>query len=119
VDISTIQYQRGKVNFQPVVYMQQILAARQDELAASRGAVAANVVAIYKALGGGWQARMMGSDIPSDAAPSSDEAPVEVVPLPEESDERPPAEAAPPQDVPATTAIPTEPVPVPDGDHQE
>ena len=57
VDISVTQYRRGRVNFQPVVYMQQILAGRQDQLTASQGAVATQLIALYKALGGGWEAR--------------------------------------------------------------
>ena len=61
VDISTTQYRRGSINFQPVVYMQQILADRQDQLARSRGAVSANLVSVYKALGGGWETRMGGA----------------------------------------------------------
>lgn len=58
VEISTTQYQRGRINFQPVVYMQQLLAERQDQLAVSQGAIAGEVVAVYKALGGGWAARL-------------------------------------------------------------
>ncbi len=43
-----MQYRQGRINFQPVILMQQILAERQDELAASRGAVARAVVEIFK-----------------------------------------------------------------------
>jgi len=60
VDISTTQYRSGKINFQPVVYMQQILADRQDQLATSQGTIVTNFISIYKALGGGWQTRMGG-----------------------------------------------------------
>lgn len=89
VDISTTQYQRGSINFQPVVYMQQILASRQDELAASRGAVAANLVSVYKALGGGWQARFGAVSAPpgvplemeEEAAVEEDREEVETPPL--------------------------------------
>ena len=41
--------------------MQQILAARQDELAATQGLMAQSVIDVYKALGGGWQARTEGT----------------------------------------------------------
>ena len=82
VEISTTKYERGSGSFLPVVYMQEILTVRQDELAASRGVVAANVVSIYKALGGGWQTRTMGAGMPLEAVPSGD-APVEdVAPTP-------------------------------------
>lgn len=76
VDISTTQYQRGRINFQPVVYTQQILAERQDQLATSRGAVSANVVAVYKAVGGGWQTRTGGGGVPMDSI----NAPFEMTP---------------------------------------
>jgi outer membrane protein TolC len=119
VDISTTQYTQGKVNFQPVVYMQQILATRQDELAASRGQVAANVVAIYKALGGGWQTRMMGAGMPLGADPFVDELPEELLPPPEEVNEDPAAEAIPPQDPEAEAADPLEPAPALQNDPEE
>lgn len=63
VDISSLQYREGQINFQPVVYMQQILADRQDQLATSRGNAANAVVLIYKSLGGGWRARMTGGPL--------------------------------------------------------
>ena len=63
VDISSLQYREGQINFQPVVYMQQILADRQDQLATSRGNSANAVVLVYKALGGGWRARMTGGPL--------------------------------------------------------
>jgi NodT family efflux transporter outer membrane factor (OMF) lipoprotein len=106
VDISTLLYRNGKVDFLPVVYMQQILTARQDELATSQGRVAENVVAIYKALGGGWQTRMMGAGMPVEVDPFVDEPPVELLPPPEGSGGDPPAEAAPPQDPPAEATVP-------------
>ena len=83
VDISTLKYERGSGSFLPVVYMQEILTTRQDDLAASRGAVAGDVVSIYKALGGGWQARMMGPGEPLEGISSNDERPaIDVAPLP-------------------------------------
>ena len=83
VDIATVQYREGSVSFQPVVYMQQILARRQDELASSRGSVAANLVSIYKALGGGWQTRMNAADMLADTVSTTGDALIEgdVAPL--------------------------------------
>ena len=34
--------------------MEQALLVQQDELAASRGRISTDLVAIYKSLGGGW-----------------------------------------------------------------
>lgn len=49
------QYQQGKVDFQRLLDSQRALVRFQDELAAGRGRIALEVVAIYKALAGGWQ----------------------------------------------------------------
>ncbi len=56
-DIATLQYQDGLVNFNTVITTLEALASQQDQLASSRGAVAANLVAVYRAIGGGWQIR--------------------------------------------------------------
>ncbi len=90
VQIATIQYRRGTVNFQPVVYMQQILAGRQDQLVQSQGAVALRLVAVYKALGGGWQTRL-----PRRVAPEAQplpKAPAQPDPLQTEALAPPPLE---------------------------
>ena len=93
VSISMTQYRRGRVNFQPVVYMQQILAGRQDQLTESRGAVASQLVAVYRALGGGWRARFGGAAGPAEAigppaadAPSVPQPPAPTDDLPALSD---------------------------------
>jgi NodT family efflux transporter outer membrane factor (OMF) lipoprotein len=93
VEISTTQYKIGRVSFQPVVYMQQILALRQDELAISRGTVAMNLVSIYKALGGGWETRLNVASLPLDVAPTAGE---ELAPPPPPADGAPLVDPAPP-----------------------
>jgi NodT family efflux transporter outer membrane factor (OMF) lipoprotein len=57
VDIATAQYQDGLVDFNTVIGTLNALASQQDVLASTRGAVATNLVQVYKALGGGWQIR--------------------------------------------------------------
>jgi outer membrane protein TolC len=57
VDIATAQYQDGLVDFNTVIGTLNALASQQDILASTRGAVATNLVQVYKALGGGWQIR--------------------------------------------------------------
>ncbi len=56
-NISTAQYQHGATDYQRVVNSQQDLVRQQDALARSRGDIALNLIATYKALGGGWQIR--------------------------------------------------------------
>jgi len=57
VEISNIQYREGTVSFQRVVDSERQLVLQQDLWASSRGAIAVNLIAMYKALGGGWEIR--------------------------------------------------------------
>ncbi len=56
------QYRAGTTDFTTVIVGQQSLLGEQDNFAATLGAVASNLVAIYRALGGGWEIRE-GTDI--------------------------------------------------------
>ena len=49
------KYQAGLVDFSNVLDAQRSLLSYQDQLATSEGTVTANLMALYKALGGGWQ----------------------------------------------------------------
>jgi outer membrane protein, multidrug efflux system len=50
------QYQAGLVDFNDVLITQRSLLSFEDQLAQSTGSVTANMVRIYKSLGGGWPA---------------------------------------------------------------
>ncbi len=54
VELAQNQYREGEVDFQRLVDSERALVQLQDELTASRGAIAIHLVAIYKAMGGGW-----------------------------------------------------------------
>jgi NodT family efflux transporter outer membrane factor (OMF) lipoprotein len=56
VSLVQAQYQAGLVDFNRVFTTQSQLLAQQDQLAIARGNTAASLVAVYRALGGGWQA---------------------------------------------------------------
>ncbi|HEX7127352.1 MAG TPA: efflux transporter outer membrane subunit [Thermodesulfobacteriota bacterium] len=56
------QYESGLLDFQQVLDAQRTLLSLQDQLAASEGAVVSNLIALYKALGGGWTPGAAGSD---------------------------------------------------------
>ena len=58
VEIAMQQYERGLISYQPLLESQRALVIQQDAVTESRGLVASDLVAIYKALGGGWQARL-------------------------------------------------------------
>jgi NodT family efflux transporter outer membrane factor (OMF) lipoprotein len=57
VDLSMLQYKEGLVDFQRVLDSQRFLADQQDVWTATRGSAIVNLIAMYKALGGGWQIR--------------------------------------------------------------
>ena len=57
VDLSLIQYREGLVDYQRVLDTQRFLTTEQDLWTATRGDVVLNLIAMYKALGGGWQIR--------------------------------------------------------------
>ena len=57
MDLSLIQYREGLTSYQRVVDAQRYLTQQQDNLASTTGSVAVNLVAMYKALGGGWELR--------------------------------------------------------------
>jgi outer membrane protein TolC len=58
VEIATLQYEKGMIAYQPLLDSERALVQQQDALAESRGSVGMDLVAIYKALGGGWRARL-------------------------------------------------------------
>jgi hypothetical protein len=56
-----LQYTEGVSLYQSVLDSNRALAAQQDAYAQVRGNIAINLIALYKALGGGWEARQ---DVP-------------------------------------------------------
>ena len=55
LDIATIQYREGLTDFQRVLDSQQVLFSQQERLVISRGDLTQNLIALYKAMGGGWE----------------------------------------------------------------
>jgi len=94
VEISFIQYREGSEAFQRVLDAQSRLLRARNGLAETRSSIATNLIALYKALGGGWeirdgrrivpetmQASMMnrtdwGNLLPAQTAPSAEQAPL-------------------------------------------
>jgi NodT family efflux transporter outer membrane factor (OMF) lipoprotein len=56
------QYKAGLIDFSNVLDAQRSLLAFEDELALSEGSVTADLLRLYKALGGGWESMAAGSD---------------------------------------------------------
>jgi outer membrane protein TolC len=58
LEIGLSLYEQGVIDYQRVLDSQRALVVQDDALAQSQGNVAINLVAVYKALGGGWQSRL-------------------------------------------------------------
>lgn len=57
IELAQTQYVEGLTDFQAVLDSQRTLADLEDELAQSEASIATSAVALFKALGGGWEAR--------------------------------------------------------------
>ena len=55
VDLAQSQYSSGLIDFNIVLIAQRSLLSLQEQLAVSEGEVTANLISLYKALGGGWR----------------------------------------------------------------
>ncbi len=57
VDLSLTQYREGLIDYTRVLQSEEFLVRQQDRLAETTGAIARNLIAVYKAIGGGWEIR--------------------------------------------------------------
>ena len=73
VELSQIQYREGLVDFQRVIDSQRSQVQVQDLLTQREGSVAENLVAVYKALGGGWQIREGKDFVPEETKKEMEE----------------------------------------------
>ncbi len=65
-DLALMQYRGGSTDYTTVILAQQALLSEQDLLAATRGESPLGLVAVYRALGGGWQIREGKPFVPED-----------------------------------------------------
>jgi NodT family efflux transporter outer membrane factor (OMF) lipoprotein len=64
VDLAMLQYREGITDFTTVLTAEQDLLTQQNNLATTLGDISRNLVAVYRALGGGWQLREGGDFVP-------------------------------------------------------
>lgn len=57
VQLALVQYREGAVDYQRVLDTQRALLDSQNRLAGTRSSAVTNLIALYKALGGGWELR--------------------------------------------------------------
>jgi len=65
-ELALLQYQEGAVDFQRVLDAQRFLLEQQNALAQTRSSIAISVIALYKALGGGWELSRGKQFVPSN-----------------------------------------------------
>ncbi len=63
--LATSQYQGGQTDYTTVILAEQTQLDVEDALAEAQGGVAQGIIAVYRALGGGWQTRQE-RDVVSD-----------------------------------------------------
>ena len=61
VEVADLQYREGAADYTRVLNTQQFLVDAQDRLLTAREAVALSLASLYKALGGGWEVRLVES----------------------------------------------------------
>jgi NodT family efflux transporter outer membrane factor (OMF) lipoprotein len=78
VRIAVDLYRNGAIDYTPVFVAEQFLAQQQNLLAQAQGDIALGLIAVYRALGGGWELRLAepvaaaaASCTPATAAPTS------------------------------------------------
>ncbi|MBN8245978.1 MAG: TolC family protein [Verrucomicrobia bacterium] len=64
-DLSLIQYKGGESDYTTVLNAEQSQLSVEDAVASAQGNVVLNLIAVYRALGGGWELRE-GQDVISD-----------------------------------------------------
>jgi NodT family efflux transporter outer membrane factor (OMF) lipoprotein len=67
-ELALLQYKEGLIDYTPVLNTQQVLVSQEDSFATSRGDIVRYLIAVYKALGGGWQIRIGKDLIPEQTA---------------------------------------------------
>jgi len=91
LEIGLHLYEQGVIDYQRVLDSVRALVLQQDALAESQGKVATNLVAVYKAIGGGWRMRYApnmpeaetGTPFEEEPAPADDSGtPAEPLPVP-------------------------------------
>ena len=65
-ELALKQYQNGLEDYTRVLNSQLLLMQQQDQFTASQGEAAKNLIAVYKALGGGWEIRKGQDPLPDD-----------------------------------------------------
>jgi outer membrane protein TolC len=86
VDLVRTQYVSGLTNFQNVLDTQRTLFQLQQQLADSEGTQVQSLVALYRALGGGWNVETPDATMPAGLQKDADEERLFSIPPSEDGD---------------------------------
>jgi NodT family efflux transporter outer membrane factor (OMF) lipoprotein len=73
VELSLLQYEEGFTDYQRVLDSTRALTQKQDQYAQLQGQMATDFIALYKALGGGWQIRLGKAFVPQNVKEKMEE----------------------------------------------
>lgn len=109
VNIVILQYEKGAVDFNRYATIEQNLVTQQDSLAQAKGQIAQGLIAVYRALGGGWEVRteeaMEESAPAAEVAPATPAAPLEAEEIPVPQPTTPKAEKNPKTEKPTENKV--------------
>lgn len=71
VDIAVEQYEKGATDFNRYALIEQNLVTQQDSAAQARGEVGQGLIAVFRALGGGWEIRLGGAAAAAERPPAA------------------------------------------------
>ena len=90
-DIVVFQYKHGAVDFNRYAVIEQNLVVQQDSAASALGDIAQGLIAVYRALGGGWEIRLCNQPPAMPGAAPAAPIATESLPAPMPAVSNPPA----------------------------
>jgi outer membrane protein TolC len=82
VSLANGQFTAGATDYTPVFVAEQFLVEQQNAYAQAQGDIALGLIAVYRAIGGGWELRLTDPAGGTCAAPAAGPAPAAVLPPP-------------------------------------
>jgi NodT family efflux transporter outer membrane factor (OMF) lipoprotein len=92
LDIAKLRYMQGmgEASFTTYTVYEQNLLSTQDASAQARGQISQGLIAVYRALGGGWELRLGGEGAAGPMPERLPQVPAEAVPAPQQIPQPPP-----------------------------
>jgi NodT family efflux transporter outer membrane factor (OMF) lipoprotein len=82
VKLANDRFEAGVIDYTPVFVAEQFLVQQQNAYAQAQGDIALGLIAVYRALGGGWELRLADQATHAEAAPAAGKPAAEILPPP-------------------------------------